>query len=115
MSSISISFLIKWMFFFSGLIFNRSQYINYNHLDQQNSHGQPSQAHDLYVHGNNTAANAGIADPQYHTHSHMHRKYKCIEKKRKKSVSLSEKISKVDEITIIRQAISFHLTALNRT
>ncbi|XP_055314525.1 catenin delta-2 isoform X2 [Sitodiplosis mosellana] len=49
-----------------------SQYINYNHLDQQNSHGQPSQAHDLYVHGNNTAANAGIADPQYHTHSHMH-------------------------------------------
>lgn len=44
-------------------------------MDQQNSHGQPSQAHDLYVHGNNTAANAGIADPQYHTHSHMHRKY----------------------------------------
>lgn len=47
-------------------------------MDQQNSHGQPSthsQQHDLYVHGNNTAANAGIADPQYHTHSHMHRKY----------------------------------------
>lgn len=59
------------------LLSNRSQYINYNHLDQQNSHGQPSQQHDLYVHGNNTAANAGIVDPQYHTHSHMHRKYFC--------------------------------------
>lgn len=61
--------------------FNRSQYINYNHLDQQNSHGQPSthsQSHDLYVHGNNTTASAGIADPQYHTHSHMHRKYSSV-------------------------------------
>lgn len=58
-----------------GFYCPRSQYINYNHLDQQNSHGQPttqhhSQSHDIYVHGNNTAANAGIADPQYHTHSH---------------------------------------------
>lgn len=44
-------------------------------MDQQNSHGQPAQSqHDLYVHGNNTAANNAIAEPQYHPHSHMHRK-----------------------------------------
>lgn len=54
----------------------RSQYINYNHLDQQSNHGSTggqhhAQAHDLYVHGNNSVA-SGMGDPQYHTHSHLH-------------------------------------------
>lgn len=57
----------------------RSQYINYNHLDQQGHHGagaapHHSQQHDIYVHGNNGAAssNSGMSDPQYHSHQHLH-------------------------------------------
>lgn len=57
----------------------RSQYINYNHLDQQAHHGaggppHHAQQHEMYVHGNNGAAgtNSGIADPQYHSHQHLH-------------------------------------------
>lgn len=63
------------------MLLYRSQYINYNHLDQQGHHGSGAagaghhaQQHELYVHGNNGAAptNAGISDPQFHAHQHMH-------------------------------------------
>lgn len=81
-------------------------------MDQQNSHGQPSthsQSHDIYVHGNNTAASAGIADPQYHTHSHMHRKLDFFLSLRSFTniLTLDKKKLTLDKVTRIGNLIDF--------